>query len=224
MTEEMLNREVFCDDALAWLERYQDQGGVSFLGSLPDVSEFQTWSLPQWKEWFQATAALILTKTSPEGVTIFFQSDIKHEGLWIDKAFLIQKTAELLDQKLLFHKIFCRAVPGTVMFGRPSYSHLLAFSRTVVPDLARSTADVFPDLGDKTWVRGMGLEASLFAANFVLKHTTTRTLVNPFCGEGSVLAAANHVGLRAVGIERSPKRAEKARLLRVARDGKAWER
>ncbi len=224
MNEQMMNREVFCDDALAWLESFQERGGTSFLGSLPDFSEFQTLTLGEWKDWFETTAALILTKTSPEGVTIFFQSDIKHEGLWIDKAFLIQKAAERLGHGLLFHKIFCRATPGTVMFGRPAYSHMLAFSRTVVPDLARSTADVLPDLGDKTWVRGMGLEASLFAANFILKHTTTRTLVNPFCGEGSVLAAANYVGLSAVGIERSPKRAEKARILRVAQDGKSWDR
>jgi hypothetical protein len=223
MIEENVTREVFCDDAVAWLERYEDRGGTSFLGSLPDFSEFQTWTLGQWKEWFEATAALILTKTSPDGVSIFFQSDIKHEGLWVDKAFLVQKAAERLGHGLLFHKIFCRSAPGTVMFGRPAYSHMLAFSRTVVPDVARSTADVLPDLGAKTWVRGMGLEASLFAATFVRKHTATRTLVNPFCGEGSVLAAANHAGLNAVGIERSPKRAEKARHLRVAPGGKSWD-
>jgi hypothetical protein len=215
-------REVYCDDALEWLKNFSEVSGHSFLGSLPDISEFPKFSLDEWKEWFQATAELILEKTSPEGVTIFFQSDIKHEGLWVDKAYIIQKAAEKLGHKLLFHKIFCRAQPGTIMFGRPAYSHMICFSRTVVPDLAKSTADVIPDLGDKTWVRGMGLEASLVAANFIFKHTTTRTLVNPFCGEGSVLAAANFVGLKAIGIEKSPKRAEKARVLEVGKDGKSW--
>ena len=217
-----MKRVVHCQDALSWLDQYQDQGGVSLLGSLPDFSEFPQYSLAEWKNWFQSTAELILSKTSLEGVTIFFQSDIKHEGLWVDKAFIIQKAAEKLGHHLLWHKIFCRAPAGTIMFGRPSFSHMICFSKTVVPDLAKSTTDVFPDLGDKTWVRGMGLTASLFAANFIKKQTTTHILVNPFCGEGSVLAAANFTGLDAIGIEKSQKRAEKARKLQVSEDGKYW--
>ena len=224
MTKENVTREVFTDDAIEWLKRFDKREGHSFLGSLPDYSEFPGFTLEQWKEWFQSTAELILDRTSPEGVTLFFQSDIKHEGLWVDKAYLIQKAAEKLGHNLLFHKIFCRAPAGTIMFGRPAYSHMLAFSRTVVPDLGKSTADVIPELGDKTWVRGIGLSAALFASEFVKKHTSTRTLVNPFCGEGSILAAANYAGLNAVGIERSPKRAERARALRVAPDGKTWGR
>lgn len=222
MIHEKFSRDVICSDALEWLRTYQDKGKTSFLGSLPDLSEFPGYSLDSWKNWFQETAELILEKTSPDGVTIFFQSDIKHDGLWVDKGYLVQKAAEKQGHHLLWHKIFCRARPGTIMFGRPSYSHMLCFSRTVVPDLAKSTADVIPDLGEKTWVRGMGLEASLFAASFVKKHTLSETLVNPFCGEGSVLAAANYCGLNALGIERSQKRAEKARTLLVAPDGKSF--
>jgi hypothetical protein len=216
-------RNVFTDDAIEWLNRFTPTSGHSILGSLPDISEFPGYTLDQWKNWFETTAEIILSKTSPEGVSIFFQSDIKHESIWIDKAYLIQKAAEKLGHNLLWHKIFCRAPVGTIMFGRPSYSHMLCFSRTVLPDLSKSSADVIPDLGEKTWIRGMGLEASLIASNFVLKQTLTRTLVNPFCGEGSVLAAANFVGLNAIGIERSPKRAEKARLLQVSPDGRSWK-
>ncbi len=222
MSKDIVSREVFTEDALVWLKNFTETSGYSFLGSLPDISEFPGYSLEQWKEWFQSTAELILSKTSPEGVTIFFQSDIRHENIWIDKAYLVQKAAEKMGHNLLFHKIFCRAEPGTIMFGRPAYSHMVCFSKTVIPDLAKSSPDVVPDLGDKTWVRGMGLEASIHASQYVLKQTTTRTLVNPFCGEGSVLAAANFVGLNAIGIERSVKRAEKARVLQVSKTGKTW--
>jgi hypothetical protein len=90
----------------------------------------------------------------------------------------------------------------------------------VKPDIGKSTADVLPDTGEKTWMRGMGLEVSLMIARFVADHAQTKTIVNPFCGQGSMLAAANFVGLNAVGIERSPKRAEMARLLQVSADGK----
>lgn len=217
-----MDRIVYCEDAIEWLRNYQDQGKTSFLGSLPDFSEFQSYTLEEWKEWFATTAGLILSKTSPDGVTIFFQSDIKFEGTWVDKGFLVQKAAEKLGHELLWHKIFCRAPAGTVMFGRPSYSHMLCFSKNGRVDISKSTADVIPDLGEKTWVRGMGLEASLMASQFIKKHTTSSTLINPFCGEGSVLAAANYAGLNAIGIERSPKRAQKARELQVAPDGKSW--
>lgn len=223
MNDEKVTREVFCEDALVWLRNYKDQGKTSFLGSLPDISEFPGWSLDDWKKWFQETAELILEKTSPDGVTIFFQSDIKLDGLWVDKAYIVQKAAEKLGHQLLWHKIFCRAPAGAITFGRPAYSHMLCFSRNVVPDVSKSTADVIPDLGEKTWARGMGLEASLVASTFVKKQTTSHTLINVFCGEGSAIAAANYVGLNSVGIERSPKRAQKARELRVAQDGKSWD-
>lgn len=215
-------REVYCSDAIGWLNDFVPKEGYSFLGSLPDYSEFPGLTLDEWKKWFQDTAELILSRTSPEGVSIFFQSDIKHESLWVDKAFIIQKAAEKLGHNLLWHKIFCRMVPGTITFGRPSYSHMLCFSKEIRPDLGKSTADVVSDLGEKTWVRGMGLEASLIASEFVFKETSTRTLVNPFCGEGSVLAAANAVGLNAIGIERSPRRAEKAKNLKVSPDKKSF--
>lgn len=222
MNQENVMREVHCEDALVWLNHYIEKVPSSFLGSLPDISEFPGFTLNQWKDWFESTAELILSKTSQDGVTLFFQSDIKHEGIWIDKAYLIQKVAEKLGHQLLFHKIYCRAPAGTITFGRPAYSHMICFSKSVIPDLSKSTPDVIPDLGDKTWVRGMGLEASIHAAQFVLKQTKTRNLINPFCGEGSVLAAANFCGLSAIGIERSPKRAEKAKHLKVSADGSCW--
>lgn len=218
----MSQRTVHCTDALEWLKAQGVLSGCSMLASMPDISEFPAYSLNSWKEWFTGTAELILSKADPQGVTIFYQSDIKFDGHWVDKGFLCQKAAEKLGQELLWHKIVCRSPAGTVTFGRPSYSHMLCFSKNLKADPAKSTADVIGDIGDKTWQRGMGLEACLVAAKFVAAETSTRTLVNPFCGEGSMLAAANSIGLNAIGIERSPKRAEKARQLKLIIETKSW--
>jgi hypothetical protein len=92
---------------------------------------------------------------------------------------------------------------------------MLCFSKSLKVDIAKSTPDVLPDLGEKTWQRGMGLEACMLAAKFIAEQTTTTTVVNPFCGEGSMLAVANAYNLSAIGIERSPKRAAKARVLQM---------
>jgi uridine kinase len=50
-------------------------------------------------------------------------------------------------------------------------------------------------------------------AAFLVAHTTARTVVDPFCGVGTMLAAANEVGLDAIGVELSRRRAAKARKL-----------
>jgi hypothetical protein len=211
-------RTVHCADALAWLEAQAPLAGCSLITSLPDASEFPSLSLAEWKAWFVRAAALVLSRCPEEGATLFYQTDVKKDGAWVDKGYLCFQAAEQQGHALLWHKIVCRRPPGTVTFGRPAYSHLLCFSRGLRLELAKSTPDVLPEAGDVTWTRGMGVHACLTACRFVLECTPTRTIVDPFCGHGTVLAVANALGLDAVGVELSRKRARKARALRFALD------
>ncbi|HSP81497.1 MAG TPA: DNA methyltransferase [Myxococcaceae bacterium] len=214
------SRTVHCADALGWLEAQGVLTGCSLITSLPDVSEFPSLSLGEWKDWFVHTAALVLSRCPEDGVTVFYQSDIKKDGTWVDKGYLCQKAAEQQGHELLWHKVVCRRPPGSITFGRPAYSHMLCFSRGLRADMARSTADVLPEAGEVTWTRGMGVQACLVACRYVRDSTPTRTVVDPFCGHGTVLAVANALGLNAVGVELSPKRARKARGLRVELPGR----
>ncbi len=209
-------RTVECADALEWLSGREALAGGSVITSLPDVSEFPALSLAEWKQWFIRAAALVMAKVPAEGVAIFYQTDVKKAGAWVDKGYLISKAAEEAGCETLWHKVVCRRAPGTVTFGRPAYSHMLCFSRGVRVDLGRATPDVLPEAGEVTWTRGMGVQACLAACRFIQEHTPTRTVVDPFCGHGTVLAVANALGLDAVGVELSRKRAKKARALRVA--------
>lgn len=209
-------RIVYVEDAITWLRARARLDGCSLVASLPDISEFPSDSLAQWKIWFHDTARLILSRTPPDGVTIFYQSDIKLDGAWVDKGYLCQKAAEAEGHELLWHKVACRVAPGQATFGRPGYSHVICFSREFRANVACSTADVMPDLGEKTWERGMGLRACAMIGAFIAEQTKTTTVVNPFCGQGSMLAVANALGLNAIGIERSEKRAQIARELNVA--------
>lgn len=215
-TKNSVERNVYCEDAITWLTNSEQIADNSFVASLPDISEFSGSSLEGWKSWFIETAKLIMTRTSDEGVSVFYQSDIKYEGTWVDKGYLCQKAAEELGHSLIWHKIICRIAPGKISFGRPAYSHILCFSKNFrLQNLEKSTPDVIPVMGKKTWERGMGLEACLLIAKFIKEETRTKTLIQPFCGEGSMLAAAESVGLNVIGIERSHKRAELARKLQL---------
>lgn len=208
-------RTVHCDDAIAWLNAQPVLAGCSIITSLPDLSEFPQFTLEQWKEWFISTAELVLSRAPDDGVTIFYQTDIKKEGTWVDKAYLCQKAAERAGHQLLFHKVVCRALPGNTTFGRPSYSHMICFSRKARAEVSKSFADVLPEAGEATWTRGMGTKACEAAIRFIKENTATRVVVDPFCGHGAVLAIANNMGLDSIGVELSRKRAQKARNLEL---------
>lgn len=66
------------------------------------------------------------------------------------------------------------------------------------------------------WPRAMGTAACDAVCTFLLAHTAARVVVDPFCGQGTMLAIANARGLDAVGVELSAKRAERARNLTLA--------
>lgn len=213
-------RTVIQADALLWLAENRAEPGDAVITSLPDVSELPGLGpgLDGWKRWFVDTAALVLRWPAPGMPSLFFQSDIRHHGQWVDKAYLVQRAAEDAGATLVFHKIVCRHAPGTLTQGRPSYSHLLAFTRQgdtpLVPK--KPSADVLPDAGEMPWSRAMGTRACEAACRFLLDDTTARRVVDPFCGKGTVLAVANALGLDALGVELSGKRCRAARKLDVA--------
>jgi hypothetical protein len=209
-------REVHCGDGVAFLRRGPLPPGHAVVTSLPDASELPALGLDGWRAWFVESAALCCAAVADEAVAVFYQTDVKVDGRWIDKAHLVLTGAERAGAHLLWHKVVCRAPPGTTTFGRPAYAHLLCLSRGLRLPPGRSTPDVLPRLGEMTWARAMGREACEAVARFLLSDTGCRTVVDPFCGLGTMLAVANAHGLAAVGVERSPKRAERARHLALA--------
>jgi hypothetical protein len=206
-------------EALAWLREHPSEPGDAVITSLPDVSELPELGpgLQGWQQWFVDAAALVLRWPAPESVALFFQSDVRYQGAWVDKAYLVQKAAEQVGATLLFHRVVCRRSPGTLTQGRASYSHLLAFTTGTARPPQKAAADVLPEAGEAPWSRGMGRLACQAACRFLLDETQARRVVDPFCGRGSVLAVANSLGLHALGIELSAKRCRAARKL-----GQAW--
>lgn len=214
-TGECPDRTVFCADALEWLVENPLPDDSAVLTSLPDVSEFRKMSLDEWLAWFDAAAEAVLRATPAGSVALFYQSDVRREGRWIDKGYLVQRAAERAGCSLLWHRIVCRAPAGVSSGRRPGYAHLLCFSRTFQSPEDDGAPDVVPQMGSMTWSRATGTAVCEFALEWLLRHTETRVVVDPFCGYGTVLAVANNLGLAAIGVERSPGRAKKARELRL---------
>jgi hypothetical protein len=210
-----VSRVIHHADGIAWLNASALPADHAVVTSLPDHSELPALEVSAWKAWFAGTAELVCRQVADQAVAIFFQTDVKHQGTWIDKAYLVQRGAEQAGASLLWHKIVCRQPPGAITFGRPAYAHLLCFSRGLRLAAAQSSADVLPGLGSMTWSRAMGVDVCHAVARFLLRDTACRTVVDPFCGLGTMLAVANAHGLDAVGVELSRRRVEKARRLEL---------
>ena len=207
------SREIIQAEALAWLAERPALPGSSVITSLPDVSETPERGFSGWKTWFVEAARAVLRWTPEPGLVLFFQSDIRASGTWIDKGYLVQRAAEAEGRTLLWHKIVCRRPPGTITHGRASYSHLLCFAHTPRPELRHPGPDVLPDAGYKPWSKAMGVEACRLACRFLREESETTLVVDPFCGHGTALAVANHFGFDALGIELSTRKVRAAKRL-----------
>ncbi len=80
-------REIVCAEAIAWMRTRGRIEGACAVTSLPDVSEVGK-TLPAWREWFLDAVRVVVDAVPDESAALFFQSDIKRDGAWIDKGAL----------------------------------------------------------------------------------------------------------------------------------------
>jgi len=191
--------------------------GACAVTSLPDVSEVNM-ALPVWRTWFLGAVTLVVEAVPDESAALFFQSDIKHDGAWIDKGAMVIRAAEDAGARVLFHKIVCRRPPGMLTYGRPGYTHLIAVSRAMKCPEVLPLPDIITDAGRQPWIRAMGVRAAAHAVRFAKEQVGAKVVFDPFCGVGTVPAVANALGLDAVGVELSRKRCELSRQLVIGRD------
>jgi len=200
-------------DGIAYLESARLPPDHAIITSLPDHSELPQLGVTAWKRWFIDTVALACRAGAGGGAVFFNKPAATQDGRWMDRGHLVNRGMEPAGSFVPWHKIVCRVPAGMVTFGRPAYAHMLCASRERRFEPGASKADVLPALGHMSWSRAMGTAACDAAIDFVVS-AGVRVVVDPFCGQGSILAAANARGLDAVGVELSKRRAAKARTLR----------
>jgi len=207
-------REIICADAIAWMQARGRIDGACAVTSLPDVSEIGK-SLPVWRDWFLNAVHLVVESVPADSAALFFQSDIKRSGVWIDKGAMVIRAAEDAGARVLLHKIICRRPPGTLTQGRPGFTHLIAVSKEMKCPDTLPIPDVIADAGPSLWIRATGLRATAQAVRFARDQVGAKLIFDPFCGVGTIPAVANALGLDALGIELAKKRCEQSRTQTV---------
>ena len=204
-----MSKEIVCADAMLWLAGRTDVGAI--VTSLPDAEEIGE-PLTVWKEWFRAAVFHSVQAASKDAPAIFYQTDRKADGATLSKAALVVTAAEKAGARILWHKIVLRRSVGSTDLHRPGYTHLIAASVEGRPGVA--SPDVI-ERGGVLYPNAMGMRAASFAVRFAAGKER-RTIVDPFCGRGTVPAIAEALGLDAIGVDIDPAQCERARALRLA--------
>jgi hypothetical protein len=137
---------------------------------------------------------------------------------YLDKSYLLSHACQQNGFVLLWHKICYNVdkLDNKPILQRPNWSHLMCFGRKTeniqYVSTLWGTPDVFPR-GEMMWSRAIGINAALIGISFLKYVCHSTCVVDPFCGQGTVLAVANACGMNAIGVELSNKRCKKARKL-----------
>jgi|SRR5262245_5685320 len=186
---------ILCEDALGYLASCAQVDAL--ITSLPDAHDMG-WSIVEWGPWFRRAIALCFAATKPSGVTIFYQTDRKVASRWLSKPSIISEVAA--SRRMLWHKIVPRMQPGKIDFYRPSYSHALAYSEH--GKIGKPFADVL--LGD-AWAYPNAMPTGPTQQIVSYARSFGDTLLDPFCGSGTVLKAAEAAGFASIiGLDIDP--------------------
>lgn len=200
-------RVVICADSHRWLPNNVDIKAI--ITSLPDMEEVGLNNI-DWQRWIKDTCVLLSNSLSDSGLIIFYQTDRKYKGEVIDKKTLISNQFINMGYKNIFSKIILKQKPETVNLFRPTFTNLFGFSKNIKS--GKATPDVI-FAGNMLYKNAMGFNACKTSIEFIKSKINTKIIVDPFCGQGSVLKIANDLGLNSIGVDILKEQCEIAKNL-----------
>ena len=202
-----MERTVTCMDAMDWLDR--EGGYKAIITSLPDMEEVGMVE-SNWSSWILNACFKLQDALDDDGVIFFYQTDRRFSGRVIDKKNLISKAFSINGYSMILSKVVLKREPEVVSLFRPSYTNLFAFSRNITS--GKPTPDVIR-AGNMLYKNAMGFDAIKMCLDFISNKVDTDTILDPFCGMGSVLKVANDMGFHSVGVDIDKKQCKEARKL-----------
>ena len=214
MANKTVFREIVQDDALHWLRKQPVVPNVvTGICDMDEMDSGKKMTHEEYLKFFQSVAKLIMEKVDPAGYVIFIQTSRKYQRSLIDKSFLLSKIAEQVGLKMIWHKIVLQREVDARDLYRPTYSHMLCYSKNGTTGAA--TPDVIP-VSKKIYKNGTPVEAAVRAIRFIQTNTGSQpVIVDPFVGRGTVVAVANALGMGAIGIDMDERQVEYARRLKL---------
>jgi hypothetical protein len=198
--------KIICDDALNWLKQQSSIPNV--VTGICDMDEMEIKDMNEYITFFMNVVDLICSKLEDGCYAIFVQTDRKYQRSWIDKSYLITSIAQKYKLKTIWHKIVLHRGVDKTDLHRPTYAHMLCYSRNGTTGAA--TPDVIP-VSSKLYKNGTPPEAANRALDFVSRYSKNRTVVDPFVGQGTITALAHKKGLDVIGIDIDPAQCEIAK-------------
>jgi len=162
-------RPVHCQTVSRGSARTRSRLTISIITSLPDSSELSR-SPSRSGANVQRNLRRSSAVRSASSAAIFFQTDVKREGTWVDKAYLVQREPRAQAAHSSGTRSSAARRPAPRRSAARRSAHLLCFSRELRLEPKHSTADVLPRLGEMMWARAMGVEACVAACQFLAKH------------------------------------------------------
>jgi len=202
-----MKKEVINMDARVYLKNKKEHPPI--ITSLPDLSELGL-GKSLWRCWVFDTLGILFRATPDKTPVIFYQTSRKYKGTLVDKIHYISMCAESFGFDMVWKKIILKQKPGSINLFRPTYSEMACFGRRVRP--GKCSADVI-NKGKMIYPNAMDLNACQVAINFIKKDFNT--ILDPFCGMGSILAIANVFGLNAIGVDIDSNMCKIAKTLSV---------
>jgi hypothetical protein len=203
---------IICADAFDWLKKQSNHSLDTVVTGIPDLDELENLqskniTKEQYIHFFKDAVNLVFKKVRPDEYAILMQTDRKWQGEWIDKSFLANTVAQVHGMKLLWHKVIQNR--EGVYLQRPTYTHLMAFSKLGTP------GEAFPDIvscGQHLYKNGTSPNATCYVMNFLNKKGITN-IVDPFVGRGTIPFIAKLFKIDCLGIDIDPEQCEYARNL-----------
>jgi DNA modification methylase len=203
---------IICADAFDWLKTKKDKSMDTVVTGIPDLDELENLnnskiSKASYINFFKDAVSLILNKVHDDQYAILMQTDRKWQGEWIDKSHIAINVAQSLGMKLLWHKIIQNR--EGVYLQRPTYTHLMAFSKDGTP------GEAFPDIiscGQHLYKNGTSPNATCYVMNFLNKKGITK-IVDPFVGRGTIPFIAKLFKIDCLGIDIDPEQCKYASQL-----------
>ncbi len=188
-------RKLICTDANIWLK--ENKNIKVMITSLPDPQEIGIGRI-EYNKWLISTCNNIIESLDEESVVFFYQTDRKMDGVIIDKKSIITNVFHNNGFDTIMSKIVIKQKVGTPNFTRMTFTNLFGFSKKY-----KSGSVTFDTMyqGKMKYKNAMSETAINVLLDYIKKKLPDETIVDPFCGRGSVLDVFNENGFNVIGVD-----------------------